>query len=321
VVHRATLCLALAGCVPVATARTSADEELRAREADAKERLANKRCALGLAWAFPGVGQICANEPKEGAVLASLAVAEGGLAITSLATDERATQGITVVTLQDLWVYSITKVTIDRDLAERKEYAPEDTLGELALAPFNGRVMRRPELWAGLPLAIAAGVAVGAILDGPGHRDYHFFRDAPRLFGQPVAAGAAYPLAAATYAFEMEQVAIAEETLFRGQFQSQLARACGEACGWAVGAAAFGGLHAFNALFIDDPGEKKRYLAVGVPFLVLMGQYIGAIYWGEGYTLTGSVAAHFWYNMAISMIGYAADPRGSPVSGSFAFRF
>jgi hypothetical protein len=319
--RRAMLCLALAGCAPVVTARTSADEETRPREADAKERLAHKRCSLGLAWTFPGVGQHCANEPVEGTVLASLAGAQAAAAITSLAVDEKATQGITVVTLQDLWVYSLTKVTLDKHLANEDEYTPQDTLGELALAPFNGRVMRRPELWAGLPLAIAAGFAVGAIIDGPGHRDYHFFRDSPRLFGQPVTAGAAYPLAGLSYAFEMEQVAIAEETLFRGSIQSDIARACGEACGWAVGAAVFGGFHAFNALFIDDEGEKKRYLAVGIPFLVLMGQYLGGIYWGESYTLTGSVAAHFWYNMAISMIGYAADPRGSPVSGSMAFRF
>jgi hypothetical protein len=319
--RHAILGLLLAGCAPVATARTSADEDVRPREADAAARLANKRCKLGWAWAFPGVGQICANEPTEGAVLASLGGAQAAAAVTALAIDEKATQGITAVTLQDLWVYSVTKVTLDEQLAHQALYVPEDTLGELALAPFNGKVIGRPELWAGVPLAIAAGLAVGAIIDGPGHRDYRFFRESPRLFGQPVAAGAAYPLAAATYAFEMEQVAIAEEALFRGYFQSELARACGQACGWATGAALFGGTHAFNALFIDDEGQKKRYLAVGVPYLILIGQYLGGIYWGEGYTLTGSVAAHFWYNVALSMIGYAADPRGSPVSGSIRVPF
>jgi hypothetical protein len=66
---------------------------------------------------------------------------------------------------------------------------------------------------------------------------------------------------------------------------------------------------------------RKRYVLVGVPYLVLVGQYLGGIYWREGYTLTGSVAAHFWYNVALSAIDFVYDPRNSSISGKVALPF
>jgi membrane protease YdiL (CAAX protease family) len=305
------------GCAPqIVTARTSVDEPERPRERDARERLATRRCALGWTWAFPGIGQLCANETAEGVALASLAAAEGAAAITAAATKEQATQSVVSTTLPDLWAVSIAKSYLDDDVAHHKLYAPEDSLGELVVAPFNPRVLKRPEVWAGLAVELAAGVIVSRILNG---RSPYHFGDSPRVFGAGAPSGVAYPAAGAAFAFEFEHVALAEELVFRGLVQSTLARQCGEACGWALGAFIFGGFHATNAISIDDPRTRARYLAVGVPYLVLTGQYLGAVYWKENYSLTGSVAAHFWYDTLLSMIFYAADPRHSSVSGSMTF--
>ena len=117
-----------------------------------------------------------------------------------------------------------------------------------------------------------------------------------------------------------EHVAIAEETVFRGEVQSSLARSLGETDGWLWGSLVFGGVHALNALFISS-GDRVRHLTTSVPFITVAGSWLGLSYRWHRYSLAPSVAEHFWYNTVQSAVFFVLDPQHSPLSASVAFPF
>jgi membrane protease YdiL (CAAX protease family) len=215
-------------------------------------------------------------------------------------------------------VYGVVDTVLDRQRAAHLPYVPEETLGELAAAPFNPRVLRRPGVWAGIVGLTAAGVGL-SVLAGEHLRTGHF-GESPNLFGQQLRPPIGYPLAAAVGTALFLQVAIAEEATFRGYIQSDLTRKAGPTAGWLVGSLIFGATHALNALVLP-PGERARYLAIAVPGITLVGSYLGLSYRWSGYSLAPPVALHFWYDFLQSAVFFAADPQHSPLSASVAMPF
>jgi membrane protease YdiL (CAAX protease family) len=163
-----------------------------------------------------------------------------------------------------------------------------------------------------------AGIAVSQVLDGP--VDTHNLGTRPVLFGHTVNSAVGYPVATAIGVGVFEQVAIAEESAFRGVLQSGWARTSGEERGWVYGSLTFGLLHATNVLFID-PSQRAKYLAVGVPFITLLGGYLGKAYQWSDYSLAPSVAVHFWYDFLIEAYGFFTDPKHSPLALSWGMPF
>jgi membrane protease YdiL (CAAX protease family) len=184
------------------------------------------------------------------------------------------------------------------------------------MAPFNANVLKRTDVWAGILAATAAGIAVSWALDDWPWRP----RDKPRLFGIDYSQVAGYPIAGAIGIGIFEHVAIAEETVFRGYFQSGFARRHGEDRGWVYGSLLFGLLHAPNALFVDS-SKRLKYLTLGVPFITLVGSYLGLTYRWSGYSLAPSTAVHFWYDLLVSAASFLADPQHNELSGRISFPF
>jgi membrane protease YdiL (CAAX protease family) len=310
----------LAGCgSPPRPARTSAAEPERPREREARERWEHRRCSPYWGFLYPGLGHICLRQDAEGGALLGVTTAEGAALAAGIVKGQRSVTWATGIAVQDAYVYGAFAPLLQRQLAQHKRFVPEDTLAELLFAPFNGRVLSRPDVWGGIVGMSAAGVAVSMLLLDRG-RAYHP-GGTPRLFGHDVPPGIAYPAAGLTYGALFSHVAVAEETTFRGVVQSGLSRACGEGCGWAVGSFAFGLFHATNAFAIDDPKARARYLAIGVPYLVLAGQYLGGSYWLNRYSLAPPVAIHFWYDLILSIVDFALDPRQSPISARIGLPF
>lgn len=310
----------LAGCgSPPRPARTSATEPERPRERAARERWEHRRCSPYWGFLYPGLGHICLRQDAEGGALLGVATAEGAGLAAGLLKDQRSVTWATGIAVQDAYVYGAFAPLIQRQLAQRKRFVPEDTLGELLFAPFNGRVLARPDVWGGIVGMSAIGIAASVLLFDRG-RTYHPSAT-PTLFGRDVPPGVAYPGAGLTFGAVFSHVAVAEETAFRGVVQSGLARACGEACGWALGSFAFGLFHASNAFLIDDARARERYLMIGIPYLVLAGQYLGGSYWLNRYSLAPPVAIHFWYDLILSVVDFALDPRNSPISARIGMPF
>jgi membrane protease YdiL (CAAX protease family) len=212
----------------------------------------------------------------------------------------------------------VMDLAMENQRAARLRFVPQESLGDLVRAPFSGEVLSRPSVWAGIVGSLAAGILVSAVVDGGIGTQNAGKR--PVFFGHDVNSALGYPLAAAIGVGLFEHVAIAEESTFRGLIQSGASRAYGETEGWAIGSLSFGLLHATNALFID-PSQRARYLAVGVPFITVLGSYLGLAYRWNGYSLAPSVAIHFWYDLLIETFAFVTDPKNSPLALSFGMPF
>jgi membrane protease YdiL (CAAX protease family) len=312
-----------AGCAaPLSEARSSSDQPVRDREQAAEARLARARCGGGWSVLFPGAGQLCDGRTAEGASLMALGVAELGTGIGVAAVSPEGVEhpgaAVPLLAFQDLWVYGVVDVVLERQRAAHLPYVPEETLGELVAAPFNLRVLKQPDVWAGIAGLTAAGIGL-SVLTGE-HLHTGHFGESANLFGRQLRPPLGYPLAATVGAALFEQVAIAEETTFRGYIQSDLTRKTSPTTGWLVGSLIFGASHALNALLL--PGDQQvRYLAIAVPGITLVGSYLGLSYRWHGYSLAPPVALHFWYDFLLSAVFFVADPQHSPLSASVAMPF
>jgi membrane protease YdiL (CAAX protease family) len=299
-------------------ARLTPDAPPSEREEEARQRVA--ACPARGSLLLPGLLQACRGRRTDGAILASLGLLELGAAVTGAATNGLGSPaaGVPLIALGDLVTLSIFDAGLENQRAARLPYVPQESLGELARAPFSGEVLSRPIVWAGIAGSLAAGILVSALVDhgidttNAGKR--------PILFGREMSTALGYPLAGAIGVALFEHVALAEEMAFRGGVQSAFARSSGETKGWIYASLIFGAIHGSNILFLGR-GQRFTYLVVGVPFITLLGSYLGLAYRSSGYSLAPSVAIHFWYDLLIETAGFIADPKNSPLAMSWGMPF
>jgi membrane protease YdiL (CAAX protease family) len=306
-------------------ARTRDDEAEKPREARARQLVARESCAAAVGLLFPGVGQFCLGKIAEGAVFSGLALAELGVGVTALATRDEGIEGISepsvsvpLAALQYLWIYSYLDGVFERQRAKRLRYVPLDTPAELALAPFTPSVLAKPDVWAGILGSLALGLGATLLIDGGLDTDH--VGDDPQLFDRTFRPGVGYPLAAAVGTGIFTHVAVAEEAVFRGMIQSQMAREMDPTRGWVGASLAFGAAHAPNVIGLSHD-RQAAYLAVAVPLITLLGGYLGLSYRWHDYSLAPPVAIHFWYDLLISGVDYVLDPRDSSISGRVSLPF
>jgi len=300
--------------------RRTAEEPPGEREIEARARFAEPGCRPALSAFFPGLGQLSCGRRDEGRRLALLGAAELGTAIAAGAGRgfSSAASQIPLLAYADLLTASAMDMVLDAQRAERLRFVPQETLPELLRAPFSPRVLARPAVWGGVLGALAASLLLSRVVDGP--LDTRNFGTQPVLFGAQLQDAVGYPIAGAIGAVLFSHVAVAEETAFRGVLQSGWARATDETRGWAYSSLAFGLLHAGNLPFID-PSDRLKYLYAGVPFITVLGGYLGWTYRDSGYELSTPVAIHFWYDFLIEAIDFLADPKSSPLSMRLGFAF
>jgi membrane protease YdiL (CAAX protease family) len=309
-------------CVrPIATARVSRIAPLAPEESAARAAIDQASCSPQLAFLYPGLGQLCLGQTGRGALLASLATAEMGAAIAvGVETEDIDHPGVALplAAAQDLWLIGVADALITGDLAGAELYAPRDTPTDLLAAPFNLEVMKRPAVLVGLGLTLAVGIGVSLALDDDIDPDRA--GDDPNLFGRTIDARYGYPIGFATGAALFSHVAMAEEQLFRGYFQSGLARRRGETAGWVGASLLFGAAHIPNALLLP-PEDRVDYLVYGLPVITAAGFTMGWLYRDSGYSLAPSVAMHFWYDFLLTSTLFAIDPQNSIFSARIAVPF
>jgi len=314
-------CTVTLACVPLPRARTSAAEPPAPRALESARVYHEANCAAETGLWFPGLGQFCQHRAAEGAVLTTLGIAELSSGVAALVETKDFSHPavfVPLTALQNTWIAGYGNALFVEQRARRLVYVPQDTLSELAIAPFNPNVLSKPEVWLGVLGSLAAGLALSiAVEDGITTDNVG---DDANLFGRNFSPGVGYPLAGATALGLFTHVAIGEETLFRGMIQSEMSRRNGELAGWIGSSLVFGVLHAPNALTLPHD-QQARYLAIGVPYLTLTGSYLGLVYRMNDYTLAPPVAVHFWYDFLLSAIGFALDPQDSILSARVAVPF
>ena len=300
--------------------RRSTDEPPGEREIEARARFAEPGCKPPLAAFFPGLGQMTCGRPAEGKGLAVLGAAElgTGIAMGAARGFSSAAAQVPLLAYADLLTASTMDVVLDAQRAEGLRFVPQETLPELLRAPVQPRVLARPAVWGGVAGALAASLLLSRLVDGP--LDTRNLGTEPVLFGTQLHDAVGYPIAGAIGAALFAHVAVAEETAFRGVLQSGWARATDETRGWAYSSLAFGLLHAGNLPFIDAR-DRLKYLYAAVPFITVLGSYLGWTYRDAGYELSTPVAIHFWYDFLVEAVDFLADPKNSPLSMRLGFAF
>jgi len=293
------------GCAPLRQARIDPEAPPTEVEVDARERLDHATCSGSWSWALPGAGQLCTGKVVEGAVLSTLAVAElaGALAapggILSL---------ISLVAIQNTWIIGVADITLDKQRAASRLYVPQEGLDELALAPFNPNVLGETTVWLGIigifGAALVYSNAAVSLLDEPAAEP-----TAPVMTPSVVEIATIAGVSTALFT----HVAMGEELLFRGVLQASLASALDPWSGWAIASLIFGGIHTANA-FALRPDQRTRYLAVDVPFITLVGSYLGLAFMWNDYALAPPVAIHFWYDTLLTLGAFIGSGGELPFS-------
>lgn len=303
------------------SARLSRDDPPFEREVESQQRVRSRSCGPRAGMLFPGIGELCNGRQREGAVMIGLGIAElGAFVAGGIKQGFGSTAALLpVLTFGDLLTASAMDAGLEVQRAAGLPYVPGESLTELAAAPFSGEVMGRPAVYAGIAGTVALSLLYGRLVDGPIATDS--FRQRPRLFGRDVNSSWGYPAGLAIGVGVFEHVALAEETAFRGVLQSGLARRYGETEGLVFSSLIFGLVHSTNIFFIDNSTDRIHYLLYDVPFITLLGGYLGYIYRDSGYSLAPSVAVHFWYDFLISAVGFVLDPKNSPLAFTTAAAF
>jgi membrane protease YdiL (CAAX protease family) len=316
---------ALACGPPMRPARTTTERAPSAREDEASAQIDDSACSSDLSLVFPGLGQLCQGRIAEGTTMATLGAAELGIGLGVGISRDDGLDGFThpgaavpLLALQDLWLYGFADAMFVEQRAAHMLYVPEDTPAELVIAPFNARVLGEPDVWLGTLIATGLGVALSSAVDES--FTTRNLGDDANLFGRTFPPETGYPLAGGVGLGLFSHVAVAEEATFRGLLQSQMTRETNATQGWLGASIAFGSLHAANAAAL--PAEDRwKYLAFGVPYITVLGGYLGMSYRWHDYALAAPVAIHFWYDFLLSATFFAMDPGDSPLSARVAIPF
>jgi membrane protease YdiL (CAAX protease family) len=175
-------------------------------------------------------------------------------------------------------------------------------------------VLASPWVWAGVPIALAAGLGASYLInrgDFTGNPSITDIRDL-NVLGHRFSRAGAFAAGEGYFASLFAGVGVGEESLFRGVIQTELEERFGTYGGLVTASAIFGAIHFLN--FANDPKAG----AVAVPVIATLGASLGLAYIRTGHRLETSVAMHFWYDFLLSTVAFAADPTHQPFVVQYA---
>jgi hypothetical protein len=171
-----------------------------------------------------------------------------------------------------------------RDAGGAGEGRKSETINQLAFAPFNPDILKKPEVF--IPIGIFAAM-FGLTSKG----------------GTPILVPSSVKRDGSLYVQSFVDgisPGIGEEAFFRGYLNHSLSTSYGPITGIGTSSLLFMLAHEGNADARD--GRPARFLA---------GLYFGWVHYRNGYDIRPSVALHFWNNFLIglaAMSQYKADP-------------
>jgi membrane protease YdiL (CAAX protease family) len=207
-----------------------------------------------------------------------------------------------LVALQNTWFYSMYAAYRDvrayNGGSDYKYKMPTESLSELAWAPFQWSVIRKPEVWGGFLGALTVGAGIG-----------YFLLSQQEDAELKVSTSSTFPLLAFP-------VGIGEESFFRGFLQPMLAERVTPWGGIILSSLLFGAMHLGNGLAME-PDARRQYYSVSIPFITSFGVYFGWIAYKNN-SLKEGVALHSWYDFALFMASYSLAQSASIRKPSFA---
>ena len=245
----------------------------------------------------PGLGHVYLNDMKTAGALAGSAGLGMGLYFGSTKGQIHSSGVIGLQTTGFYGIYAAYRdARMQNGMSAYGYRMPTENLADLAYAPFQWSVLKKPEVWGGI--VVTLGMAVGAL----------FLADS-----EPSASlGTGMPYLALP-------IGIGEEAFFRGFLQSALAESCTPWGGISLSSLAFGAAHIPNAFDLPR-GDRWGYYAFGIPLLTGLGAYWGWLTY-KNHSLKESVAVHTWYDFIIMVTSSVIARRASTGQSGFSVSF
>ena|SRR3990167_5330694 len=258
--------------------------------------------AASLASLFPGFGHIYLGDYKT----AGTYIGSMGIGLPTQFVPNRTIQEIDIYSVECAWFYNIYAAYRDaRNYNHNSGYLypmPQDSFQDLALAPFNYKVLKKPQVWGGLLAKMTTVFILSAIFHA-NHDKKSSKEESLKSIPTPIVA---FP------------VGIAEESLFRGYLQPQLSEYFNPLGGLILSSALFGAAHIPNAQGFSRE-EKRKYYTFSIPIITLAGFYYGWLA-KENQSLQECVAVHSWYDFILFCLARVAKEKemAVPVKNQFS---
>src|SRR3990167_307575 len=248
--------------------------------------------AATLSILIPGLGHVYLGEYGTASKLFGASTFSAGVGV-SLAQDPTSSDESHFLTISSCtWSYGIYAAYRDARLHNGSGYytyvMPKEDFSDLAFAPVQWGVLKKPEVWGGFlgAMTLAAGIS------------YFAYSNAPDAKVALSSSSSFTPLIA-------WPVGIGEESLFRGFLQSTFSESLTPLGGIALSSLLFGAAHIPNALLLPKQ-ERNQYYAISLPFITALGSYMVWMTY-KNHSLQESTALHVWYDFTLFAIEAAAN--------------
>jgi len=241
-------------------------------------RKKNTFIAVGLSFLIPGLGHTYLGDLKTAGTLFSSSGA--AYTLSSLSNSNEALQFSSIVAAQNISFYGIYAAYRDTQLYNNNiKNIPINSLSDLSYAPFNLKILKKPEVWGGFLGALSLAVIIGEIA----YKNVSYVHC--DLSYNEIKPLAAFP------------IGIGEEAFFRGFIQSSFYNTLPPWGAITTASLVFGLAHIPNALFLR-PKDRWRYYSFSLPFITSLGAYFGFLTY-KNKSLKESVALHAWYDFTL----------------------
>ncbi len=217
-----------------------------------------------------------------------------------------------------MYLFAAANIAIREDLAGKKLYAPQDSLADVAAAPFNIEVLKRLEIWAVLIGGVAAYIGVSFLIEDEltsrecRQRRQRVREDVPVCDGRPARTrGVRGPRSPGRHR--------GGGPVSRRRPVWNLAKV-GKTGGLLLGTLIFGAMHVGPAFTLEGE-DRRNFLRYRLPAVVAAGAYFGWLYQRSDYSLAPPTAMHFWFDFLLSGAFYVIRPNESPISFTYEARF
>ena len=243
--------------------------------------------AVTLSSLLPGLGHTYLGDMgTAGALMGTTSL---GIGMVAWKPTEESVVVPSMLAIQNVWSYGIYAAYRDARIyngqAGYSYKMPTDSLAALAYAPFNYKILKKPEVWGGLLASLGLAATISYFAYPKESTAHAHMKISPKselpFFALPVGIG--------------------EESLFRGYLQSQLMEKFKPTGAIILSSLSFGAAHLGNGLLMDRE-DRWRYYAFSLPFITVMGGYLGWLT-HKNHSLQESVALHTLYDLVIFTAG------------------
>ncbi|UCD83897.1 MAG: CPBP family intramembrane metalloprotease [Deltaproteobacteria bacterium] len=266
---------------------------------------------------FPGGGHFYLGESREGIIYlgSELSLAGAGYYLNS-SLEKEPREELNLLYILAIKEHELGIFTAYRnarlDIENQGYPVPFDSspISELFLSPFRFINLSSPAVF-GFALSGIA-IAYGEWLVNKPNKGFDQISDV-YVMGNRINRNPGFSTYEALLFSISLSAAVGEEAAWRGVVQTEYERIFGRVKGLVAASLMFGLSHMLN------PNITNRYWEAGVASVG--GIYLGWVYQRDGYRLSKSVAAHFWYNILAGTTAFILDPENNPLGIRVEFNF